>query len=73
MNDQTKSLVRHLLTALGFILSAIGIADAANIIDFLLADLDFIWDAVLVLIGVVTTIIGFFRDSERFKTEQPSE
>lgn len=69
MNEQTKSLIRHILTALGFVLGAVGVADAANVIEFLLADLDIIWDAVLVLVGVVTTVIGFFKDSERFKKE----
>jgi hypothetical protein len=73
MNEQTKSLIRHILTALGFVLSAVGVADAANVIDFLLADLDILWDAVLVLIGAVTTIIGFFRNSERFKEAKKSE
>lgn len=66
MNEQTKSLIRHILTALGFLLSALGVADAANVVDFLLADLDIIWDAVLVLIGVITTVIGFFKNKERF-------
>ena len=73
MNEQTKSLIRHILTALGFVLGAVGVADAANVIEFLLADLDIIWDAVLVLVGVVTTVIGFFKDSERFKEAKKAE
>ena len=67
MTEQTKSLIRHILTALGFLLSAIGVADAANVVDFLLADLDVVWDAILVLIGTVTTIVGFFKDKARWK------
>ena len=73
MSDQTKSLIRHILTALGFLLSALGVADAAGVVDFLLTDLDVIWDAVLVLVGVVTTIIGFFKDKERFGNKAVAE
>ena len=67
MTEQTKSLIRHLLTAVGFLLAALGIADAAEIVDLLLADLDKTWDAILVLVGAVTTIGGFFKGKERFE------
>ncbi|NQY42594.1 MAG: hypothetical protein HRT87_04535 [Legionellales bacterium] len=70
MNDQTKSLVRHILTALGFLLGALGIGDAAGAIEFVLADLDKIWDAILI---IVTAVIGFFKDKERFAAKKETE
>lgn len=73
MNDQTKSLVRHILTALGFLLGALGIGDAAGAIEFVLADLDKIWDAILIIVGIVTAVIGFFKDKERFAAKKETE
>lgn len=66
MTEQTKSLIRHLLTAIGFLLATLGLADAADLVNILIADLDKIWDAVLILVGVVTTVAGFFQNKERF-------
>lgn len=72
MNEQTKSLIRHLLTALGMIFAVFGLADAAEVIEVLSADLDKIWDAILVLVGLVTTVIGFFTNKERFDSRVES-
>lgn len=66
MTEQTKSLIRHLLTAIGFLLATLGLADAADLVNILIADLDKIWDAILILVGVVTTVAGFFQNKERF-------
>lgn len=66
MNEQTKSLIRHLLTAIGFLLASLGLADASDMINGILANLDGIWDAILVLSGTVIGIIGFFKNKERF-------
>jgi hypothetical protein len=66
MTEQTKSLIRHLLTAIGFLLATLGLADAADLVNILLADLDKTWDAALVLVGVATTVAGFFQNKERF-------
>jgi hypothetical protein len=60
MNAGTKSLIRHILTALGVLLAAVGMADASDLFNTLLVDLDGIWDAVLVIMGLVTTVVGFF-------------
>ena len=73
MTDQTKSLIRHILTALGFLLTTLGIADAADIVDFLLVELDTLWDAILVVVGVVTTVIGFFKNKERWGNSEAAE
>jgi len=66
MNEQSKSLVRHLLTAIGFLLATLGLADASDMVNGLLANLDGIWDAVLVLSGTLIGIVGFFKNKERF-------
>lgn len=66
MNESTKSLIRHILTALGVLLAALGLADAAELVNGTLAQLDSIWDSVLVLVGLVTSIAGFFSGKERF-------
>jgi hypothetical protein len=67
MNEQSKSLVRHLLTAVGFLLATLGLADASDMVNGLLANLDGIWDAVLVLSGTAVGIFGFFRNKDRFE------
>jgi len=73
MTDQTKSLIRHILTALGFLLATLGIADAADIVDFLLVELDTLWDAILVVVGAITTVIGFFQNKERWGNSEAAE
>lgn len=67
MTDQTKSLVRHLLTAIGFLLATLGLTDASGLVNDLLANLDGTWDAILVLVGTVTTVIGFFKNKDRWQ------
>lgn len=66
MNESTKSLIRHILTALGVLLAATGMADAAELVNGTLADLNKLWDAVLVLVGFVTSVVAFFKNKERF-------
>jgi hypothetical protein len=66
MNEQNKSLVRHLLTALGVLMAALGLGNASGLIEELLSNLDTIWDAILVLSGTVISIVGFFKNKERF-------
>lgn len=67
MNEKTKSTIRHILTALGVVLGLFGLGNLSGVIDFTLVNLDGIWDAVLTLVGVVTTWIGFFKNKERFE------
>ena len=68
MNTPLKSMIRHALTALGTILTLIGLNDAIPVIDFLQNSLDYVWEAAVILIGFVTTLIGFLKDSNRFET-----
>ncbi len=69
MNEQNKSLIRHLLTALGVLMTALGLGNASGLIEELLANLDKIWDAVLVIAGTVVSILGFFRNKDRFNKQ----
>ena len=74
MSEQTKSLIRHILTALGTILAVIGLNSAIPIIDFLQDNLDGVWAALDVIIGFVIALIGFFNDrGERFKVRGNSK
>lgn len=57
----TKSLVRHILTGIGVLLTALGVGKFAGIIDFTLVNLDGTWQAVTTIIGVITTIYGYFK------------
>lgn len=68
MNESTKSLIRHILTALGFVLGLIGVGKATGVIDILLANLDSLWEAISTVVGVALMIIGFFKDKARFLT-----
>lgn len=68
MNESTKSLIRHILTALGFVLGLIGVGKATGVIDILLANLDSLWQAVSSIVGVALMIIGFLKDKARFVT-----
>lgn len=71
MNNTVKSIIRHILTAIGAILTFIGLDEFTEIVTFLQNSLDGLWDAILLVVGVITTIIGFFkgRDSETPKNE----
>ncbi len=61
----SKSVLRHLLTALGIVIGLVGLKDVVPVLQFLQDNLDQIWDSVVALIGVVTTIIGFFVGREK--------
>lgn len=58
----TKSLLRHILTAIGSVLIFLGLGKFTSLIDILVQNLDVVWDAVVALIGFVLTVWGFFKD-----------
>lgn len=64
--DQIKSLIRHALTAIGFVLGLIGLNKFLPVLDYVIANLDAVVAAVMTLVGFVTMVIGFFRNKERF-------
>ena len=73
MNAGTKSLIRHILTALGVLLAAVGMADASDVFNTLLVDLDGIWDAILVITGLVTTGVEFFTKREEVEAVEEKD
>lgn len=70
MNNKTKSLVRHILTALGTVLVLLGLGDAAGVIEFVNGQLDIVNDAILVIVGFLTSVFGFLREKDRLE-DQP--
>jgi hypothetical protein len=73
MTEQVKSLIRHTLTAIGVLLTLIGIDKFIPLVEYLQTNLDGVVAAVSTLVGVVVTIIGFFRDSERWEKKEDQE
>lgn len=59
--DSTISLIRHCLTALGVVLSLVGLGKYTGATDYLVANLDGVWAAISVVIGAITTLFGFFK------------
>ena len=72
MNEQTKSIIRHLLTALGVVLGFVGLSKYTGLLDILNQNLDGVWNAALTIVGFVTTLIGFFKNKERFGEVDPN-
>lgn len=64
--EQIKSLVRHVLTALGTLLVLFGLDRFIPVVETLTLNLDATFQAVEVLIGVVLVVVGFFRNKDRF-------
>lgn len=64
--EQIKSLVRHLLTAVGVFLTILGIDKILPVVEYLQTNLDGIFAAITTLAGVGATIYGFFKDKERW-------
>lgn len=66
MNEQTKSIIRHALTALGAIIGFLGLGKYTGVLEYVNTNLDSIWEAVLTIVGFVTAILGFFQNKARF-------
>lgn len=60
MTEQTKSLIRHTLTAIGVLMTVLGLSSAAGFINITIANLDTMWQSILALVGVYTTYKGYF-------------
>jgi len=72
MTEQIKSLIRHTLTALGVLFTLLGVDKLIPVVEYLQTNLDGAVAAVTTLVGIVVTIIGFFRNKERWeKSEDP--
>ena len=72
MNEQTKSLIRHLIVSLGVLAGFLGIGALTGFLDLLSQNLDNVWAAIATLVGFVGALIGFFKNPERFKKKLDS-
>lgn len=68
--EQIKSLVRHLLTAFGVLLTLIGIDKVLPVVEFLQTNLDGIFAAITTLLGAGATVYGFFKDKSRWEDNE---
>lgn len=62
--DKTKSLIRHILTALGTIMLFFNVPVLADIIQTISENLDQIFTYLTQIIGAVTALVGFFYGRE---------
>ncbi len=60
MDNKTKSLIRHILTAVGTIITLIGVNSVVPIITFIQNNFDGVWEAASTVIGALITIYGYF-------------
>jgi len=67
--EQIKSLTRHLLTAVGILLTLLGVDKLIPVIEYLQGNLDGLFAAITTVIGIVMTVIGFFKDKDRWQKE----
>jgi len=70
MTEQVKSLIRHTLTAIGTLLVLIGVDKFIPLVEYLQTNLDGVVAAVSTLVGVFVTIVGFFKDDDRWEKEE---
>lgn len=67
MNESTKSLIRHILTAIGAIAMTLGIDSFTGIIEYIQSNFDQVTASVTAVIGFLTTLFGFFKDKDRLE------
>lgn len=68
--QQIKSLVRHSLTAIGVLVTMVGLDKFIPVVQYVQDNLDTTFAAVTTLVGVGTTIVGFFRDKDRWEEKE---
>ena len=70
---QIKSLIRHALTAIGTLLVLTGLNTWIPLVDLLTENLDAVFSAIEVLVGVGVAVFGFFRNKDRFQIVEEAE
>jgi len=68
--EQIKSLIRHLLTAVGILLTLLGVDKLIPVVEYLQGNLDGLFAAITTFIGIVMTVIGFFKDKDRWQKSE---
>lgn len=67
MSEQTKSLIRHLIVSLGVLAGFLGIGSLTGLLEILNNSFESVWAAITSIVGFIGALIGFFKNSERFK------
>lgn len=67
MSPTTQSLIRHILTALGFVLGLVGLNKFTGVLDIVTQNLDGLMASISTVAGVVMAIVGFFKNKARLK------
>ena len=60
-----KSALRHILTAIGTVLTLFGLDNFVDIFSYVNQNLDSIWAAAQTIFGFALTIYGFLKNPER--------
>ena len=68
--EQIKSLIRHALTALGILLTMVGLDKFIPVVQFVSENLDTTFAAITTLVGIGTTIWGFFKEKSRWQEQE---
>lgn len=66
MTTKVESLIRHFLTALGMILVVLGLNKYTGIVTYITENLSSVLAAGASIAGFITTLFGFFKNSNRF-------
>jgi hypothetical protein len=56
---------------LGVVLGFVGLSKFTGLLDILNQNLDTVWNAVLTIVGFITTLVGFFKNKDRFGEPTP--
>ncbi len=70
MKEGTKSLIRHILTAVGMIIALTGLNEWTGLLDILTGNLDGVYAGIAVVGGLITAVGGFFKDRKRHKDRE---
>ncbi len=69
-SEQIKSLIRHILTGLGILFTVIGLDKWIPMVQYIQDNLETTSIAIMTLIGVISTIVGFFKDKKRWEKSE---
>lgn len=66
MSENVRSLIRHLLTIVGGLLTVFGLTKYSGVLEYVSNSVEPIYAAVTAVIGFCVTLYGYFKDSSRF-------
>lgn len=66
MSENVRSLIRHLLTIIGGLLTVFGLGKYSGLLEYVANNVEPVYAATTAIVGVVVTIYGYFKDSSRF-------